>query len=60
MLSALYVLAGAVLAYGALTYFNGLRSHIAAARRSGLPYIVTRQFTHLPVLNKLDFTDFLS
>lgn len=57
MLSALYVLAGAVLAYGALTYFNGLRSHIAAAKRSGLPYVVTRQLTHLPVLKKLNVTD---
>lgn len=40
MLSAIYALAGAVLAYGALSYFNGLRYRIAAARRSGLPYVV--------------------
>lgn len=43
MLSALYVLAGAVLAYGALSCFNGLRSRIAAAKRSGLPYVVARK-----------------
>lgn len=47
MLSALLVLAAAVLAYGALNYFNGLRSHIAAARRSGLPYVVARK-SHAP------------
>lgn len=47
MLSALYVLAGAVLAYGAFTYFNGLRSHIADAKRSGLPYVVARM-SHTP------------
>lgn len=47
MVSAIYVLAGAVLAYGALTYFNSLRSHLAAARRSGLPYVVTRK-SHMP------------
>ncbi|KAG8168501.1 hypothetical protein KVR01_001250 [Diaporthe batatas] len=41
MLSALCALAGAVLAYAALSCFNGLRSRIAAARRSGLPYVVT-------------------
>lgn len=55
MLSALYALAGAVLAYGALTYFNGLRYHIAVARRSGLPYVVTRKsHTRLCDLSKLD------
>lgn len=54
MLSALYALAGAVLAYGALSYFNGLRYRIAAARRSGLPYLVTRKSpTHLCGLGKL-------
>lgn len=54
MLSALLVLAAAVLAYGALNYFNGLRSHLAAARRSGLPYVVARKSMRPPALNKLD------
>lgn len=55
MLSALYALAGAVLAYGALSYLNGLRYHIAAARRSGLPYVVTRKsLTLLCGLSKPD------
>lgn len=54
MLSALLVLAAAVLAYGALNYFNGLRSHLAAARRSGLPYVVARKsLCAPPALNKL-------
>lgn len=53
MLSALFVLAGAALAYGALSIFNGLRSDIAAARRSGLPYVVVRK-SHMPAPSQLD------
>ncbi|KAF3760814.1 hypothetical protein M406DRAFT_348284 [Cryphonectria parasitica EP155] len=34
------VLLGSLLAYGVFYYIQGLRSNLAAARRSGLPYVV--------------------
>ncbi|PSR99029.1 cytochrome P450 [Coniella lustricola] len=35
-----WLLLGSVLAYGVFYYAQGLRSNVAAARRSGLPYVI--------------------
>ncbi|KUI72815.1 Cytochrome P450 3A1 [Cytospora mali] len=40
MYSSVYLLLGAVVAYCAISCYNGLQSNIAAARRTGLPCVV--------------------
>lgn len=41
--STTFLLLGSVLVYGLYLYIQGLRSNIAAARRTGLPYAVARK-----------------
>jgi len=42
MVSATSVFAGAAALYAVYVYFNGLLKNIAAARKTGLPYLVVR------------------
>ncbi|KAJ0166327.1 Cytochrome P450 3A11 [Colletotrichum tanaceti] len=41
MVSSIFVLAGAVIAYGVYSYVAGLQRNIAEAKKVGLPYVVT-------------------
>lgn len=43
LLFTLFALSGGLLAYGVFYFFHGLRTNTAAARLSGLPYIVARK-----------------
>lgn len=45
MVSSIYVLLGAAIAWGVYTIVSGLRSNIEKARRSNLPYLVVRKST---------------
>lgn len=42
MVSSIFVLVGAVIAYGVYSYVAGLQRNIAEAKKVGLPYVVTR------------------
>lgn len=42
MVSSIYALIGAVIAYGVYSYVSGLQRNIAEAKKSGLPYVVSR------------------
>jgi len=51
MVSALLLAGGAAVLYAAFYIANGLRKNIAAARKTGLPFIVVRKcMTSLPAL----------
>ncbi|KAF4837199.1 Cytochrome P450 3A11 [Colletotrichum tropicale] len=67
MVSSIYALVGAVVAYGVYSYVSGLQRNIAEAKKSGLPYVVSPispfsmlwQLTHklwLPIIKTLPKT----
>ncbi|GJC98315.1 cytochrome P450 [Colletotrichum higginsianum] len=57
MVSSIFVLVGAVIAYGVYSYVAGLQRNIAEAKKVGLPYVVTLwQLTHkfwIPIIKIL-------